>query len=41
LAAQLPDAHFFMEFLIPRMGRRADLVVLHAGMILVVEYIRL
>ena len=38
LAAQLPDAHFFMEFLIPRMGRRADLVVLHAGMIFVVEY---
>lgn len=38
LARQLPGAHFFMEFLIPRMGRRADLVVIHAGLILVVEY---
>lgn len=38
LAADLPDAHFFMEFLIPRMGRRADLIVLHAGIVFVVEY---
>jgi hypothetical protein len=38
LAADLPDAHFYMEFLIPRMGRRADLVVIHAGIIFVVEY---
>lgn len=28
LAQKLPDAHAFMEFLIPRMGRRADLVLL-------------
>jgi hypothetical protein len=38
LAQELPSAHFFVEFLIPRMGRRADLVVLHAGLIFVVEY---
>lgn len=38
LADDLPEAHFFMEFLIPRMGRRADLVVLCAGIIFVVEY---
>lgn len=38
LATDLTDAHFFMEFLIPRMGRRADLVVLHAGIVFVVEY---
>lgn len=28
LAQELPDAHFSMEFLIPRMGRRADLIIL-------------
>lgn len=38
LASDLPDAHFFLEFLIPRMGRRADLVVLNAGVIFVIEY---
>lgn len=38
LANDLPGAHFFLEFLIPRMGRRADLVVLYAGIIFVVEY---
>jgi hypothetical protein len=38
LAAELPSAHFFMEFLIPRMGRRADLIVLQNGIIFVVEY---
>jgi hypothetical protein len=38
LAVDLVGAHFFMEFLIPRMGRRADLIVLHAGIIFVVEY---
>lgn len=37
-ASDLPDAHFFLEFLIPRMGRRADLVVLNAGVIFVIEY---
>ena len=38
LAVALTGAHFFMEFLIPRMGRRADLIVLHAGIVFVVEY---
>lgn len=38
LAIELPAAHFFMEFLIPRMGRRADLVVIAEGLIFVVEY---
>jgi len=38
LAAELPEAHFFMEFLIPRMGRRADLIVILDGVIFVVEY---
>jgi hypothetical protein len=37
LATELPSAHFFMEFLIPRMGRRADLIVLQDGIIFVVE----
>jgi hypothetical protein len=38
LAIDLPSVHFFMEFLIPRMGRRADLVVLQNGIIFVIEY---
>jgi hypothetical protein len=38
LAAELPGAHFFMEFLIPRMGRRVDLIVIFDGVIFVVEY---
>lgn len=38
LATALPSAHFCMEFLIPRMGRRADLIVLNAGIVFVVEY---
>lgn len=38
LSEELPDAHFFLEFLIPRMGRRADLVALQHGLIFVVEY---
>lgn len=38
LAEELPDAHAFMEFLIPRMGRRADLVLLVDGIVFVVEY---
>ncbi|TXC67828.1 DUF2075 domain-containing protein [Sphingorhabdus soli] len=38
LARELPGAHFSMEFLIPRMGRRADLIILHSGIIFVVEY---
>ncbi|WP_245829340.1 DUF2075 domain-containing protein [Novosphingobium mathurense] len=38
LAAALPEAHFCLEFLIPRMGRRADLIILNAGIVFVIEY---
>lgn len=38
LALELPDAHAFMEFLIPRMGRRADLILLVDGIVFVIEY---
>ncbi len=38
LAVKLPSAYFFVEFLIPRMGRRADLIVIISGVIFVVEY---
>lgn len=38
LATALPSAYFCMEFLIPRMGRRADLIVLNAGIVFAVEY---
>jgi hypothetical protein len=38
LAVGLPGAHFFMEFLIPRMGRRTDLIVIVRSVIFVVEY---
>lgn len=38
LAAALPEAYFLLEFLIPRMGRRADLIVLLGGVVFVVEY---
>ena len=38
VAEDLPPAHFFLEFLIPRMGRRADLIVVVEGIVFVVEY---
>lgn len=38
LARDLPGAHFFLEFLIPRMGRRADAIILYKGIVYVVEY---
>lgn len=38
LARDLPSAHFFIEFLIPRMGRRADLIILNEGLVFVIEY---
>jgi hypothetical protein len=38
LAAALPACHVFMEFAIPRMGRRADAVVVIGPLILVLEY---
>lgn len=38
LARNLRGAYAFMEFLIPRMGRRADLILLVDGIVFVVEY---
>ena len=38
IAGDLVGACFFMEFLIPRMGRRADLVIILNGIVFVVEY---
>jgi hypothetical protein len=38
LATALPDAHVFLEFAIPRMGRRADAVVVAGGLVFVIEY---
>lgn len=38
LAHDLPEAFFLLEFLIPRMGRRTDLIIIAGGVIFVVEY---
>ncbi len=38
ISNQLPDGHIFLEFLIPRMGKRVDTIVLYKGLIFVVEY---
>ncbi len=38
IARELPDAHYFLEFAIPRMGRRADAVIVAGGLIFVLEY---
>jgi len=38
MAAELSGSHFFFEFMIPRMGRRADVILLYRGLIFVVEY---
>jgi hypothetical protein len=38
IAAALPNAHFFLEFSIPRMGRRADAIIVTGGLIFVLEY---
>ncbi len=38
LATTLTDLHIFMEFAIPRMGRRADAVLVIGPLILVLEY---
>lgn len=38
LVPQLPDAYVFIEFAIPRMGRRADAIVLCGGIVFVLEY---
>src|SRR6056300_1045944 len=33
-----PDAHVFFEFTIPRMGKRADVVLILNGYIVIIEY---
>ena len=38
IVSDLDDAFVFLEFTIPRMGRRVDAVVLHGGCVFVVEY---
>ncbi len=38
IGAALPDAHIFLEFAIPRMGRRADAVIVVGGLVFVLEY---
>lgn len=38
LGRALPNIHLFLEFAIPRMGRRADAIIVVAGLIFVVEY---
>lgn len=38
IAPHFPDGHVFFEFSIPRMGRRADVVLLIDGIIFVIEY---
>lgn len=38
IAAQIPNANFFFEFAIPRMGKRADAIVLAGNVVFVLEY---
>lgn len=38
LAAAIPEAQVFLEFAIPRIGRRADAVVVAGGLVFVIEY---
>ena len=38
LGQALPQAYFFLEFVVPRMGRRADAVIVSNGLIFVLEY---
>jgi hypothetical protein len=38
VAAALPAAHIFLEFSIPRMGRRADAIIVVGGLVFVIEY---
>lgn len=38
VASQLPSSYYFLEFAIPRMGKRADAVIIFEGVIFVVEY---
>ena len=36
--SDIPSGHIFLEFSIPRMGKRADVVLIHRGDIFVVEF---
>ena len=38
LASAVPLSHFFLEFSIPRMGKRADAILLAGGIVFVLEY---
>jgi hypothetical protein len=38
LASALPGAHILLEFVIPRVGRRADVILLWRGIVFVLEY---
>ena len=38
VANALTDSFFFLEFAIPRMGKRADAVIISDGYVLVIEY---
>lgn len=38
IAKDLRDSFFFLEFAIPRMGKRADVVVIASGHVFVIEY---
>ena len=38
LATDLPAAHIFLKFAIPRMGRRADAIITIGGLVFVLEY---
>jgi hypothetical protein len=38
LAPAIPQSHFFLEFSIPRMGKRADAILLAGGIVFVLEY---
>jgi hypothetical protein len=38
LARALPDSFLFLEFVIPRMGKRADAVIVANGNVFIIEY---
>ncbi len=38
IAKALSNSHFFLEFAIPRMGKRADAVIISEGHVFVIEY---
>lgn len=38
IAAGFPDSVIFLEFAIPRMGKRVDAVIVSSGLVLVIEY---